>query len=369
MPFAIGRGCETPSGLRPCGTASACSAAARVMRCAMKTPMPPPANRRPKAFPPPEFPPRKAKLFARTPPAAFPVLLGLMALALALRQGLGTGPVAGVVEAPIGALVAGWAFAVLAYAVKIARRPGVVADDLRVLPGQIGLASATMSVMAAAGLVAPYAPDLAAGLIWAGLALHAILAVVLIKILIALPASSRQVTPGLHLNFAGFIAAAVPLAQMGHHTLAAALLWAALPIAALIWGISLAQLIARIPPAPLRPLLALHLAPAALCATVAALIGQPVLAQGLAGFGALILLALLVSLRWITSAGFSAFWGAFTLPLAAFATALLTLGGAWAMAGNLVLGLGFLTIPSIAWSVLKLWPTGRLAAKTNAAEA
>ena len=42
---------------------------------------------------------------------------------------------------------------------------------------------------------------------------------------------------------------------------ASALLWATLPIAALIWGISLAQLIGRIPPAPLRPLLAIHLAP------------------------------------------------------------------------------------------------------------
>jgi tellurite resistance protein len=119
----------------------------------------------------------------------------------------------------------------------------------------------------------------------------------------------------------------------------------------------------------LRPLLAIHLAPAALFATVAALIGQPVLAQAFAAFGAVILLALLAAGRWITSAGFSALWGAMTFPLAAYATALLTLGGVWALAGNIVLGLAFLIIPPIAWKVLKLWPAGRLAAKTNAAEA
>jgi tellurite resistance protein len=43
-------------------------------------------TRRPRAFPPPEFPPRKPKLFARTPPAVFPVLLGLEGLALALHD-------------------------------------------------------------------------------------------------------------------------------------------------------------------------------------------------------------------------------------------------------------------------------------------
>ena len=44
---------------------------------------------RPKAFPPPEFPPHRAKLFAKMPPAVFPVLLGLLGLGLALRRGFG----------------------------------------------------------------------------------------------------------------------------------------------------------------------------------------------------------------------------------------------------------------------------------------
>lgn len=327
-------------------------------------------NRRPKAFPPPEFPPRKPKLFARTPPALFPVLLGLIGLGLALRRGLaGQDLPAGLVEALIGALVVGWAFVLLAFAVKIGRRPEVVAEDLRVLPGRAGMAAGSMSVMAMAGLLLPYAPGVAFGLLWLGLALHLVLAGLLIRVLIALPPEARGVNPGWHLAFVGFIVAAVPAAQMGQTALASALLWITLPVAALIWGLSLAQLIGRIPPAPLRPLLAIHLAPAALFAMVAAQIGQPVLAQAFAAFGAVILLALLAAARWITAAGFSALWGAFTFPLAAYASALLTLGGGWAIPGKLVLGLAFLTIPPIAWKVLKLWPAGRLAAKTNAAEA
>ena len=44
---------------------------------------PPP---RPKRYPPPEFPPRRAKLFAKTPPAIFSPMLGVLGLALALRM-------------------------------------------------------------------------------------------------------------------------------------------------------------------------------------------------------------------------------------------------------------------------------------------
>ena len=45
---------------------------------------PPRVSARPKRYPPPEFPPRRAKLFARTPPAIFPPILGLLGLAAAL---------------------------------------------------------------------------------------------------------------------------------------------------------------------------------------------------------------------------------------------------------------------------------------------
>jgi tellurite resistance protein len=327
-------------------------------------------DRRPRAYPAPEFPPRKPKLFAKTPPAIFPVILGLLGLGLALRKGLAVLDLpGGLVEAALGALLALWGFAVLALVAKLLRRFASLGEDMRVLPGRAGLAAASMSGMAAAAVLLPYAPGLAAFLAFAALVAHGLLAVLLIATLLKLPPEARGVNPTLHLAFVGFIVAAVPLAQLGQTGVATAILWPSMAAAALIWGISLAQLIRSIPPAPLRPLLAIHLAPAALFTTVAALTDQPILAQAFAAFGAVILLALLAALRWITASGFSPLWGAFTFPLAAYASALLTLGGAWTWPGVALLLLALGAVPAIAWHVLKLWPGGRLAAKTNAAEA
>jgi tellurite resistance protein len=131
-------------------------------------------------------------------------------------------------------------------------------------------------------------------------------------------------------------------------------------------------LITRIPPAPLRPLLAIHLAPASLFATVAHGAGLPVLALVFAGLGGAILVALLVSIRWITQSGFSALWGAFTFPVAAYAGALIHVSGGvgpLGIAGGVVLVAASLFIPVIAYRVMKAWASGDLAIKTNAAEA
>lgn len=330
----------------------------------------PKVQRRPKAYPPPEFPPRKPKLFAKTPPAVFSVVLGLLGLGLALRKAtVVLGLPGGLVEAALGAALAFWVFATVALLAKIARRPAVLLDDLKVLPGRAGMAACSMSAMLAASVLVPYVPGIAYGLMVAALLVHGVLAGLVIWGLLRAPKEQRVVTPVWHLSFVGGIVAAIPALGLGRMELAQALLWGAMPIAGLIWGASLAQLIGRIPPVPLRPLLAIHLAPAALFALVATGLGQDVLAQSFAGFGAVIFLALLLGLRWVTAAGFSALWGSLTFPLVSFAAALIGLGGQVEQIG---LGLLAATVPvvvTIAWKVIALWPTGKLAAKTNAAEA
>lgn len=329
----------------------------------------PQIDRRPKRFPPPQFPPRRTAPFAKTPPAAFPAILGLLGLGLALRRGLAGTALAEPIEALNGGLLGLWLFAVLALLAKVMRRPAVVAEDLRVLPGRAGLAAATMSGMVAASLILPFAPGLAVALALAALGLHAALAVLLVVTLLRMPPEAREANPTWHLSFVGFIVGAVPLALAGWTGMAQAILWTTMVAAVMIWGLSLAQLIRRIPPAPLRPLLAIHLSPAALFATIATLLGQPVLAQGFVVFGGAILIALMLWGRWITVAGFSPMWGALTFPLAAYASALIVAGGAFALPGRALLVAATLAIPPIAWGVLKLWPGGRLAARTNAAEA
>ena len=76
------------------------------------------------------------------PPAVFPVIMGAVGLGLALRRGLEAfGLPSGLAEMFLGVSVALWLFAATGYAVKLMRRPSVLLDDLRVLPGRAGIAA------------------------------------------------------------------------------------------------------------------------------------------------------------------------------------------------------------------------------------
>ena len=329
-----------------------------------------PPTARPKRYPPPEFPPRRPALFAKTPPAIFSPLLGLLALTLALQGALAQ---LGLPAAP-GQLLAGlvvplWAFAAFAYGAKVARRPGVVVEDLRVLPGRAGLAAMAMGGMIAAALIAPLAPEVALGLLVLALAVHVTGAALLIRLLISLPPAGREVNPTWHLSFVGFIVAAPAAVLLGWTDLAEALLWLTLPVAGLIWGLSVLQFIRSIPPAPLRPLLAIHLAPASLFATVAAHLGREDMAIGFLALAVVYAVSLVLAARWLTSAGVSPLWGSFTFPLAALVGAMLGQGADWLIPATMLLLIALGAIPAIAWWVLKRWPGGKLAAVTNAAEA
>jgi tellurite resistance protein len=329
-----------------------------------------PARYRPKMYPKPEFPPRRIAPFGWTPPAIFPPILGLLGLATALQVGtatLGLGP-------DLAALLAGmvvplWLFAISAYLFKMIRRISVIQDDLKVMPSRAGLAAATLGGMVSAGHLAGVAPRLGVGLLVIMLILHTGLVLLTLRALALLPPEAREVNPGWHMTFVGFIVAAPPAVALGLPDLARILFFATLPIAAVIWGLSFVQVSRRIPPAPLRPMLAIHLAPASLLAITASLIGQGMLATLFGWLVLALLLALLAGLPWIIESGFSPLWSAFTFPMAAASTALMLQGGALAWAGLALLGAGVVAIPWIAWRVLKLWPGGQLAAKTNAAEA
>lgn len=328
------------------------------------------ADRRPPRFPPPQVPPRRPKLFATTPPAIFPPILGAMGTVLALRRAARLTEVgAPLVELLAGAVLALWLFAVVAITAKVWRRLAVLREDLRPIPGRAGLAAATMSGMAAGALIAPYLPAPGLALLLGSLLAHAGLLILLVAELARLPSEQRGVNPTLHLSLVGFIVAAPPLAGLGWTGTATAIFWATAVAALAIWAMSLGQLVRRVPPAPLRPLLAIHLSPAALLSTSAMALGMTGLGQAMAGLSVLIFVALGASLRWITAAGFSPMWGAFTFPLAAFASALILQGG---LAGTVGVALAVVALGVngwIAWSVLKLWPGNRLAQKTNAAAA
>lgn len=312
-------------------------------------------------------------LWRRVPPVVFGPILGAMGLALAWRAAIGTFALPrGLAQMADGVMVMVAGFALLAYGVKLGRRPGVLAEELRVLPGRAGVAAGVLSLYLLGGLVAPYALGLGRGLLVVGLVAHVAALAVLIGVYRAGPAELRRVTPVWHLNWVGFIVAARVALALGWPGLAGAILWPALAAAVAIWAISAAQLARAVPPAPLRPLLAIHVAPAALIGTVALGLGHPLLASVMAWAGLALIVALVASARWLLAAGFSPMWGAMTFPLSASAGLWVMRAGASgaapdrAIAAVLLVGASAM-VPVILFLVLRDWARGRLAVKTNAA--
>lgn len=307
-------------------------------------------------------------LWRRTPPAIFPPALGLAALALGWRkaaQVFGLPP--GLAEALSGAVTLLCAFVFLAYLGKLLRRPAVVLEDLRILPGRAGLSAGVLMLYLIAAILGPYLPGAAMAVLAGAGALHLGLCAAMLYVFATGPAEQRRVNPTWHLLFSGWIVAALVAAQLGLATVAAALFWGALICALVIWSLSLRQLARETVPAPLRPLLAIHLAPAAVFGTTAAQFGALALAWVFA-LGAALLLALFVLRgRWLLAAGFSPLWGALTFPLAATAMLWLTLGGIWRLPGAVALVAATLVVPLIAVRIYKMWAKGELAPKTGAA--
>jgi len=327
---------------------------------------------KPRHFPPP--PPLVQKtpgLWRRTPPAIFPPILGLFGLGLgwrnlALQPGMQALEPLG--EAILGGVLLLYAFALIAWLAKPLRRPGVVIDEIAVLPGRAGMAAMVLCLMLAGAALAAYAPEVARGLTLTGLVGLAALGLLIGWSLLTGPVEARTVTPILLLTYVGYILAPLSLVRLGHTDVSTVILWAMIPVATLIWAVSLRQILTRVPPAPLRPLLAIHAAPASLIATVAALLGYTTLAAGFALLALALIVTLAASARWLLASGFSPLWGALTFPLAAAASAMmLALGTPGLWIGTVLLVAASALNPWVAFRVLKLWAKGELGAKTNAA--
>ncbi|WP_195759877.1 tellurium resistance protein [Paracoccus sp. S-4012] len=312
-------------------------------------------------------------LWRRVPPAIFPVVLGLGGLALVWEEasrllGLPPGP-AGL---PSGAVAGLALFAWVAYAGKLLRRPAVLLEDLAILPGRAGLAAAALSFYPLAGVTGLYSAAAGRGLLVLGLALHLVLVAALIRVLRTGPEEQRRVSPVWHLSFAGFIVAGPAALILGWPGLAAALFWPMLLMAAAIYAVSMRQVLRARVPAPLRPMLAIHLAPLALFGTVAAGLGWEAAAWAFGLAALALLIAGVVGVRWLLAAGFSPLWGVTVFPLAATAgqwVALLGLGGGAAdqlVAAVLLVATTLVVVP-LAFRILRLWHQGRLPVITNAA--
>lgn len=323
-------------------------------------------------FAPPSPTPRG---FARrVPPAIFPSIMGLFGLGLALRRAAaslgepsGTGQAAA--EMILGAVVLLYVTGLVSYAAKLTRRPSVLPEELRTMPGRLGLSAFVTCFYLLATTLSPYLPDLARGVFWAGLALHLALIALILQTFATGPAEQRRFSPAGHLYFVSPVVGAVTAALAGYSSLAFAITLFAVVLAGVLWAWGADRLIREGMSPPLRPLLALHLAPAAVIGLAAALLGLLGVAHVMAALSGFILAALIIGVRKITAGGFSALWGAFTFPLAATASLWLVLGDQWRIPGLAALVLSVLVIPPIAYRVVKMWMSGQLAIRTNAAAA
>ncbi|WP_444451719.1 tellurium resistance protein [Rhodobacter capsulatus] len=317
------------------------------------------------AVPPKPTPPG---LWRRTPPAIFPPTLGLVALALGWRKaGQAFDLPAAIGEALSGAVTLLCAFVFLTYLVKVLRRPAVVLEDLRILPGRAGLAAAMLMLYLMAAAIGPYLPAAALAVLATGAGLHVMLTVAMLYVFATGPAEQRRVNPTWHLLFSGWIVAALVATQLGLTMIAVGLFWVALVFAVAIWVVSLQQFSRETVPAPLRPLLAIHLAPVAVIGTTASVLGAVAMSYVFAMSAALLLFFFLVRLRWLLAAGFSPLWGALTFPLVATASLWLTMGEELLVPGGIALIAATLIVPPIAVRIYKMWAKGELALKTGAA--
>lgn len=312
-------------------------------------------------------------LWRQTPPALFPPVLGLLGLGLAWRRAPEVFAVPqGIGEVLLGAVALLFLFILLAYCAKIVRRPSALLDDLRILPGRAGISAGSMAAMLLAAVFVPYWPELAAGVLGVAILAHGIVAIIVLAVFWRAPLPQRRMTPVWHLTFVGFIVAPLAGVPLGWGAISESIFVVSIAVALTIWGGSVVLLLKSPVPPPLRPPLAIHLAPVALFGIVSSLLGYQQLALVFGCLAIMGMALLLVRTRYLIAAGFSPFWGAFTFPLAAFANLMLILapvygGGFRILAGLSLIGAS-VAIPLIAFKILKMWAAGPLAVKTNASK-
>lgn len=175
--------------------------------------------------------------------------------------------------------------------------------------------------------------------------------------------------------FVGFIVAPTAALALGvGDAWVVGIVWYSAGATLIVGGLTVGPLVTGQAPPPLRPLQAIQIAPPALIATGGFLTGQIILGQVALGVATLLLIVLLARARWMTVAGFSGFWAAFTFPATAYVGALLVASGVFGapglrVAGGVLLVTVTLYVPVIVYRILKLWANGMLAAKTNASVA
>ncbi len=317
---------------------------------------------------------KRQPLWRSTPPAIFPVILGLVGLVHAWHGiGRAFGLPAAFGDILLGGATALLMFFSLSYLAKLIARPGVLMEDLKSPPGRAGLSAISMSFIVLSVGLLPYG-EIARYVWWFGVILHAVIVTFVVKAISKAPPEGRSVTPFQLLPFVGLSTTPLAGVSLGYVLLSQVLTYLSLAAFAVILFQLAAKFIRTRPPEPLRPPYAIVLAPLSLFGMAFGQFGPEIVFTvfyiAVWAYG----IALLVFAKWLTKAGFTPMWGALTFPAATFTNinimAMAKGFGVVAITGTVAGGLiATVLIFYIAYKALKMWAGRKLAQKTGAAVA
>lgn len=312
----------------------------------------------------------------RTPPALFPVCLGMIGIGWAwLRAAETLG--APRLLAVLWIAVAGVAivFCLGSYFAKLTSGLRVVLIDLNPAPGRAAVSAGSMCMLMLAAALAHLTGEAhPAFVLWgAGLVLHVAYAVCVLCVIVQDGLRNLRITPVLFLPFVGFIVAPAGGVELGQIALSHYIFWWTLPVFLLIFVISAPRFILWPTPIPQRAAAAIFLAPTSVFASAAFTLSMERFFDVFFVASCAVAVVLLICIKWLTKGGWTPLWGAFTFPLAAFATtcviAATRYDGVW-----LVIAWGVLIVSSVIVATLfaltiRAWARGQLAPATGAAVA
>ncbi len=315
---------------------------------------------------------KREPLWRRTPPAIFPVCLGFMGLGLAWRNAAGILPI----PSEIGDLMLGFSTAffiyfLVFYLAKLVARPSVLFEDMKVPPARAGVAALAMSMMLLAAALLPF--DISVPQVWwTGVVMQIGATAIVMYAIWNEPPEVRAFSPFMYVTFVGPVVGPVAGIPLGYVTESIILASAAMvPFIIITIGYTIRLMRVR-PPHPLRPSLAIFLAPISLFALCFGTLNLDWAFWLFYYWGWLVALILLGLGPWLTAEGWTPIWGAFTFPIATFANVqVLAYTKGATVAGPLGLWAGLsIGTPLILYIVYRsvlAWVTGELAEKSGAA--
>lgn len=316
----------------------------------------------------------KQHLWRSTPPAIFPVSLGFMGLALAWRNASEILPIPHEIgDLMLGVSTAYFLFFAVSFIAKVFARPAVVLEDLKVPPARAGVAAFPMAIMLLAAALLPLGVQVPL-VWWTGVFVYYIATGLVALSILKGPPEARLFSPFQYLAFVGPIVGPIAGIPLGYVTASFWLAMAAMiPYIAITLGYGFKLTKVR-PPVPLRPSLAIVLAPTSLFALAFGALEIEWAFHLFYWLAVAFAAALLLAAPWLTKGGFTPIWGSFTFPIATFINlniyAIVKGFGVVATAGMFAgFVIGTPLILYVVWKASQMWIKGDLAKKTGAAKA